>query len=186
MCKKITEAIEKCQTDNTESDDSFMGRLKCAWEHIKQCELGEAALFVWYAFSICWQAYRVVAAGWDLCQLFLYGAEQIVKDSSVVKCIKDIIGSTAFKVLDCAFLAIGLVLDIYTLVSTMENGLKSEAALKIEKHVDTLKTEQRFWDELLLNAKKNRLRYSKNVITYDIAIGCIYIIRYGVITLPIY
>ena len=49
------------------------------------------------------------------------------------------------------------MLDVLTLISTivdMTKGSKSEVAKKLQEHVEALKTEQRFWDELFLHAKK--------------------------------
>ena len=150
---KIMKAIEKCR----KSDNSFIGRLKRAWDDFKQCKLYSAGLFLWYLFTLGKKGFRAIAAGWDLFQLLLYGAERFVTECWIATHITRLVATNTFKTLDMAFLAIGLVLDIITLISTivdMTNGSKSEVALKLQEHVEALKAEQRFWDELFLHAKK--------------------------------
>ena len=153
VSEKITKAIEECRPHN----NTFLGMLKHAWDDFKQCKLGSAAIFLWYLLNLGKGALRAVAAGWDLFQLLLYGAERFVTECWIATKITRLVATNAFKTLDMVFLAIGLVLDLYTLISTiidMTNGSKSEVAMKLQDHIDALKTEQRFWDELFLHAKK--------------------------------
>ena len=153
VSEKITKAIEACQP----CVDSFLGMLKRAWDDFKQCNLYSAAMFWWHIFSLGKGAVRVAAAVWDLFQLVLYGAERFLTQCWTATRITSLVATTAFKTVDAVFLAIGLLLDLYTLISTiidMSNGSKSEVAMKLRKHVEALKSEQRLWDELFLDAKK--------------------------------
>ena len=99
ISEKIMNAIEKCQSSN----DSFLERLQRAWDDFKQCNLYSAGLFLWYIFSLGKGAIRVVAAGWDLFQLLLYGAERFVAECWIATRITRLVATNAFKTLDMAF-----------------------------------------------------------------------------------
>ena len=148
--KKIVAAIENCQARN----NTFCEKLKQALNDFKRCNIGSAALFLWYVFSLGRGAVRSLAAGWDLFQLTLYGAERFVTECWIATHITRLVATNAFKTLDMVFLSIGLLLDLITLIMTiidMCNGSKSEAATKLQQHVEALKTEQRLWDELFIH-----------------------------------
>ena len=146
ISKQITAHLDDLEHDL----DGVWKILKEAWYEFKQGNEGKVFLYLWNVFSIGKPLARMGSTVWDIFQVIAIGAKEFAAKST---CMMKVLGTTIGRFADGLFLFFGILIDAYTLVSTikdMKKGSLSEKALKLQKKVDTLQEEQTLWHELFL------------------------------------
>ena len=159
---KLSKALNLIKADRAQVDevrrsfDLFNNISKQIISHLDDSEYDRDGVwkivygYLWNLFSIIKALGRMGSTAWDICQVFAIGAKEVAAKSTFMM---KVLGTTIGKFADRLFLGIGILVDAYTLISTikdMKKGSLSEKALKLQKKVDTLQEEQTLWHELFL------------------------------------
>ena len=151
---EIRKLIEEEQSD-MDQQDSYVAM---AWKKLKQaCHMlkeHNCTDFALCLYSILNLGKRLLCSGWDVIQVALIGIEQFAaKPGWIAKVFTKLFGSARLYVIfDRVCLAVGLILDIRTLIYTiydMHNGSISAVALKLQEKVADLQKEREIWKHIL-------------------------------------
>lgn len=160
LSQKATTEIEEARECKEEETNIFMEKLKGAWslfKRISESKVAESAIFMWSIISLGKCAFRMAAAAWDVGQVIFLGVEEFARSNKwIAQLIIRCIGPFGYLLFDALFCAIGLVMDITTLIYTLYDicrGSKSKPALKLQEKVDELEAEQKTWEQVFLQDK---------------------------------
>ena len=140
-----------------DQQDSYVAMaLKQAWHKFKEYMCVDFALCLFSILNFGKYGLRLLSSGWDVIQVTLIGIEQFAaKQGWIAKLFTKLTGSARlYVILDRVFLAVGLIMDIGSLISTiydMHNGSISAVALKLQEKVADLQREREIWKHILDN-----------------------------------